>query len=328
MLVGGLLRRVESFARRRRQLGVVGRLDVLALGVPPGGAVAHSAGLLDEMGLYHLAGIVVDGPRPDDVLGDRPPGHQDLVALLGVALLHLEQPEPREIDRQIFSGLVVLGHDGAAHRQHADGGDEVALVGQLLFGHRRRERKRRRDKEREQQEKRGTKHGNSLWPGRGRGTTWWTGSSSRANPKLLVWPLTKSPTTRGTTHGEHLPLHRADPRRERPRCRRSHQGAQPRQLQIRQCGGVVLRQAGGAARLLDARGRDQGGARGIAQGRGRGADQRHRRGEAGATLIVGWATVSPLPARTVGTLRLAHPTHQSRSTRPFTPSCLAQWTQQ
>ena len=31
---------------------------------------------------------------------------------------------------------------------------------------------------------------------------------------------------------------------------------------------------------------------------------------------------------TVGSLRLAHPTHQSRSTRPLTPSCLAQWTQQ
>ena len=60
--------------------------------------------------------------------------------------------------------------------------------------------------------------------GQGTGTTWWTGRSSGANPKLLVWPLTKSPTTRGTTHGEHLPLHRADPRRERPRCRRAHQG--------------------------------------------------------------------------------------------------------
>ena len=29
-------------------------------------------------------------------------------------------------------------------------------------------------------------------------------------------------------------------------------GHEPRQLQIRQCGGAVLRQAGGAARLLDA----------------------------------------------------------------------------
>ena len=34
------------------------------------------------------------------------------------------------------------------------------------------------------------------------------------------------------------------------------------------------------------------------------------------------------PERMVGTLRFAHPTRQSRSTRPFTPSCLAQWTQQ
>src|SRR5262245_30316795 len=187
-LVGGVLRRVEGLARRRRQLSVVRRLDVLALGVPPSGAVAHPAALLDEMGLHHLTGIVIDGPRPDEALGDRPPGHQDLVALLGVALLHLEQSESGEIDRQIFPGLVVLGDDGAAHRQHADSGDEVALVRQLLFGHRRRERERRGGKEGEQQVNRGTKHVNSSWPGRRRVTTLWTGRSSGANPKLLACP--------------------------------------------------------------------------------------------------------------------------------------------
>jgi hypothetical protein len=40
----------------------------------------------------------------------------------------------------------------------------------------------------------------------------------------------------------HLSVHRDNPGRQRPRCRRSHQGSQPWQLQIRQCGGAVERE--------------------------------------------------------------------------------------
>ena len=63
--------------------------------------------------------------------------------LFRVALLHLHQPQPREIARQILAGLLVLGDGGAGDREHAHHGDDVALLHQLLLRHRRRQRRAR-----------------------------------------------------------------------------------------------------------------------------------------------------------------------------------------
>ena len=54
----------HRLAGRRRQVAGVGRLGVVALGVPPGRGIAHAAAALGEMGDHLLAGIVVDRPRP------------------------------------------------------------------------------------------------------------------------------------------------------------------------------------------------------------------------------------------------------------------------